>query len=58
MRSRVPDELAADTRARTLLDAHLVRRLSPALNLRLAAQNLLHADTGQRTWLLSLEGKW
>jgi len=76
-RSRVPAEFAADTRARTLLDAHLVRRLSPALNLRLAVHNLLRADTrrgsdawdgadawrlasrdsGQRTWLLSLEGK-
>lgn len=38
-------ELEAATRARTLLDAHLVRRLTPALNLRLSAQNLLREDT-------------
>jgi iron complex outermembrane receptor protein len=74
----VPGELAADTRRRDLLDLHVVRRLGAALNLRLALQNILGADTrrfasawsgadawrlesldaGQRTWLLSLEGKW
>ncbi len=74
----VPGELAAASRARDLLDAHLVRRLDANLNLRLSLQNLLRADTrryaaawngaaawqldtreaGQRTWLLSLEGKW
>lgn len=78
IRSAVPGELETATRARTLLDAHLVRRLTPALNLRLSAQNLLREDTrrassayaasdawalatgerGQRTWLVSLEGKW
>lgn len=77
-KSRVGDELTADTRARTLVDFHLVRRLDAAFNLRLAVQNLFRADTrraaaaasgadgwrldsddaGQRTWLLSLEGKW
>ena len=76
--TRVPGELAADTRRRDLLDAHLTRRLDAALNLRLSLQNILGADArrfaaawdgtnawqletldaGQRTWLLSLEGKW
>lgn len=44
-KSRVPGELAADARNRTLLDAHLVRRLDASFNLRLSAQNLLRADT-------------
>jgi iron complex outermembrane receptor protein len=77
-RTGVPGELAAEARPRDLLDAHWVRRLDAALNLRLTLQNLLAADTrrfasawsgadtwrldgeeaGQRTWLLSLEGKW
>lgn len=77
-RSRVAGELAADSKSRNLVDAHLVRRLDAAFNLRLAVQNLLRADIrryataadgldawsldtaerGQRTWLLSLEGKW
>lgn len=77
-KSRVPGELAAETRPRSLLDAHLVRRIDAALNLRLSLQNLLGADsrrtaeahsgadvwqlgtheTGQRTWLLALEGRW
>ena len=55
-----------------------MRRLTPALNLRLSVQNLLgkgswrmastgqggqpwvltSSETGQRTWLLTLEGKW
>ncbi len=76
--TRVPDELVTDTRARNLLDAHLVRRLDKRFHLRLALQNLLGADTrrfasawadlehwesiaresGTRTWLASLEGKW
>lgn len=78
VRTRVPGEYQADTRARNLVDVHLVRRIDTAFNLRLALQNLLRADTrraasavagtdgwllagteaGQRTWLLSLEGKW
>ena len=44
-RTQVPGEVAARTRARNVVDAHWVRRLSPALNLRLSAQNLLGADT-------------
>lgn len=77
-RSDIPGELADETRGRSLVDAHIVRRLTPALNLRFTVQNLLAADThrqalafagndawrlyssdtGQRAWLLSLEGKW
>jgi iron complex outermembrane receptor protein len=77
-RSDIPGELAMRQKPRTLLDLYLARRLSPQLNLRLDAQNLLRADTrrlaghtagadgwrlssnerGQRTLLLSLEGKW
>jgi iron complex outermembrane receptor protein len=41
----IPGELADETRRRTLLDAHWVRKLSSTLNLRLQAQNLLRADT-------------
>ncbi len=78
VRTQVPGEVQAATRSRNLLDAHVVRRLTPALNLRLSVQNLLgkgswrtatssqggqpwaltSSETGQRTWLLALEGKW
>jgi len=78
VRTQVPGEVLATTRSRNLFDAHFVRRLTPALNLRLSVQNLLGADSvrtatshqggqpwaltsseaGQRTWLLTLEGKW
>lgn len=78
VRTQVAGEVQATTRTRNLLDAHVVRRLTPALNLRLSVQNLLGAgtlrtatssqggqpwaltssETGQRTWLLALEGKW
>lgn len=78
VRTQVPGEVQATTLSRNLLDAHFVRRLTPALNLRLSVQNLLgkgswrtastgqggqpwvltSSETGQRTWLLALEGKW
>ncbi|MBI2306390.1 MAG: TonB-dependent receptor [Rhodocyclales bacterium] len=45
VRTNLPGELADETKRRTLLDAHWVRKLSSALNLRLQAQNLLRADT-------------
>ncbi|MDD2743153.1 MAG: TonB-dependent receptor [Rhodocyclaceae bacterium] len=74
----IPGELASQQKARTLLDIYITRRLTPQLNLRLEAQNLLANDTrrlgqawaandnwslttnedGQRSVLLSLEGKW
>jgi len=77
-RSAIADELSTRQKARTLLDLYLVRRLTPQLNLRCEAQNLLRADTerlaesrqgadswqlgsaerGQRTLMVSLEGKW
>lgn len=44
-RTDIPGELADGTTRGTLLDAHWVRKLSSTLNLRLAAQNLLRADT-------------
>lgn len=48
-RTRIPPdsagELADDTTRGTLLDAHWVTKLSSALNLRLALQNLLRAET-------------
>ena len=76
--TQVPGEVQSTTQSRNLLDAHFVRRLTPALNLRLSVQNLLgkgswrmastgqggqpwvltSSETGQRTWLLTLEGKW
>jgi outer membrane receptor for ferrienterochelin and colicins len=76
--TEIADELSSRQQARTLLDIYLVRRLTPQLNLRFEAQNLLLADTrrladardgndswhldsaerGQRTLLVSLEGKW
>ena len=40
MRTQVPGEVQATTQSRNLLDAHFVRRLTPALNLRLSVQNL------------------
>lgn len=78
VRTQVPGEVQATTRSRNLLDAHVVRRLTPAFNLRLSVQNLLgkgawrtattpqggqpwaltSSEAGQRTWLLTLEGKW
>lgn len=77
-RTDIPGETGTQQRPKTLLDLYLTRRLTPQLNLRLDAQNLLRADTrriatytagaddwrlqsnerGQRTLLLSLEGKW
>lgn len=51
-------ELEAATRARTLLDAHLVRRLTPALNLRLSAQNLLREDTRRASSAYSASDAW
>lgn len=74
----VPGEQAFETRRRTVVDAYLLEKLSPIVNLRLSLQNILKADTrrqmeayspgsswalattdrGQRTLLLSLEGKW
>lgn len=44
-KTAVPSELVAATDTRDLLDAHLVRRLDAAFNLRLTVQNLLRADT-------------
>ncbi|HOI51856.1 MAG TPA: TonB-dependent receptor, partial [Azonexus sp.] len=78
VRTDIPGETSTRQRPKTLLDLYLTRRLTPQLNLRLDAQNLLRADTrriatftasaddwrlagderGQRTLLLSLEGKW
>lgn len=77
-RTDIAGETAGRQNRRELLDLYLSRRLTPQLNLRLDAQNLLRADTrrlstyaagsddwrlasnerGQRTLLLSLEGKW
>ncbi|MDP2882438.1 MAG: TonB-dependent receptor [Azonexus sp.] len=74
----IPGELATRQKARTLLDLYVARRLTPQLNLRLEAQNVLGTDTrrlagarsgndnwslatserGQRSVMLSLEGKW
>lgn len=74
----IPGELSSRQKTRSLLDVYIARRLTPQLNLRLEAQNLLAADTrrladarsgsdswslatserGQRSLLLSLEGKW
>lgn len=74
----IPGELTTRQKARTLLDLYIARRLTPQLNLRLEAQNVLATDTrrlagawagsdnwslatserGQRSVLLSLEGKW
>lgn len=61
VRTQVPGEVQASTRSRNLVDAHLVRRLTPALNLRLSVQNLLREDSwrsaessqGGQPWLLA-----
>lgn len=77
-RTAIGDELNSSQYARGLLDIYLLRRLTPQLNLRLEAQNLLQADlrrlsdasagsngwtlasseSGQTSWLATLEGKW
>lgn len=44
-KSRLPGELAAQTRSRGQLDAQLLRRIDAALNLRLSLQNLLDGDS-------------
>lgn len=74
----IPGELGGAQKSRALLDLFVTRRLTPQLNLRLDAQNVLGTDLqrqtaawsgleswrldalerGQRTFLLSLEGKW
>jgi iron complex outermembrane receptor protein len=41
----IPGELATRQKARTMLDLHIARRLTPQLNLRLEAQNVLGTDT-------------
>lgn len=41
----IPGELATRQKARTMLDLYIARRLTPQLNLRLEAQNVLGADT-------------
>src|SRR3990167_5190999 len=53
VRTQVPGEVLATTRSRNLLDAHFVRRLTPALNLRLSVQNLL----GKGTWRMARTGQ-
>lgn len=58
VRSAVPGELTSATRRRDLLDAHLVRRLDAALNLRLALQNLLGADTRRSSNAWSATDAW
>lgn len=57
-RTAIPGELRDDTAARALLDAHLLRRLTPALNLRLTAQNLLRADTRRDAGAFAEGGAW
>ena len=74
----IPGELGGTQKSRALLDLFATRRLTPQLNLRLDAQNVLGTDLqrqtaawsgldswrlealerGQRTFMLSLEGKW
>lgn len=58
LRTNLPGELADETKRRTLLDAHWVRKLSPALNLRLQAQNLLRADTRRDAQALAGTDDW
>jgi iron complex outermembrane receptor protein len=61
VRTQVLGEVQATTRTRNVLDAHWVRRLTPALNLRVSVQNLLGADTwrsatstqGGQSWALA-----
>ncbi len=51
-RSAIPGESASEQKARRLLDLYLTRRLTPQLNLRFEAQNVLAADTRRlaRAW--------
>lgn len=78
VRTQTPGEQDFTTKARTVLNAYVLRKLDATWNLRLSGDNLLRADIrrqqdafassawwslattekGDRTVLLSLEGKW
>lgn len=78
VRTETPGAQDFTTRARTVLNAYVLRKLDATWNLRLSGDNLLRAkthrqqdayasgawwslataDRGERTVLLSLEGKW
>ena len=54
----VPAEQKYVTRDRTMLDAYVLRRLTPTLNLRLSAQNLLKTDTRRHQEAYSGSSLW
>ncbi len=56
--SRVSDELQTRQGARSLLDVYIARRLSPQVNLRLEAQNILGADTRRLASARSAQDSW
>lgn len=56
--SRVSDELQTRQGARSLLDIYIARRLSPQVNLRLEAQNILGADTRRLASARSAQDSW
>jgi iron complex outermembrane receptor protein len=60
--SRVVTEIAGEqrsvTRDRTLLDAYVLKRLSPKLNLRLSLQNLLKTQTRQQQDAFTTGANW
>lgn len=54
----IPGELASQQKARTLLDLYVARRLTPQLNLRLEAQNVLGTDTRRTANAWSGNDSW
>lgn len=58
VRTVVENEQNYVTRDRTILDAYLLRRLTPTLNLRLSGQNLLKTDTRQQQEAYAGAASW
>lgn len=54
----IPGELASQQKMRTLLDLYVARRLTPQLNLRLEAQNVLGTDTRRSANAWSGNDSW
>jgi iron complex outermembrane receptor protein len=54
----IPGEQRGMTRARTVLDAFWLYKLTPRFNLRMAGQNLLKADTVRQNIITSAGNEW
>lgn len=54
----IPGEQRGMTKARTLLDAFWLYKLTPRFNLRIVGQNLLRADTTRQNTITSAGNEW